>query len=170
MTDFAADLDLVLSRTGHLRYRDLTDPAHPDHDPHYIPVVRAMAARLRGDSQPAIADPPLPSLATQALSAAGAIARTAAAALSGRRVLVPDDIYEARLAICQGDPSAGRPRCEHYRADGRCGGLGCGCYLMDDTARLEPYGKARLAPLACPLDPPRWGVWAGVTDPETTDA
>lgn len=80
-------------------------------------------------------DPPLPSLASQALSAAGAVARVAAAAVTGQAVLVPDEVYEMRLAVCRA--------CPHHRADDRCGL--CGCYLAGAKARLAtehcPIGK-----------------------------
>jgi hypothetical protein len=42
MTDSEA-LNLVVARTGHRRYRELLDPAHPDHNPAYWPIVRALA-------------------------------------------------------------------------------------------------------------------------------
>lgn len=37
-------LDIVVSRTGHARFRELCDPGHPDHQPGMAAVVLAMAA------------------------------------------------------------------------------------------------------------------------------
>lgn len=48
----AEDLDLVVAATGHARYRDLCDPAHPDHDPRYLAAVARRAAELRGEAPP----------------------------------------------------------------------------------------------------------------------
>lgn len=45
---FGAALELVVDRTGHRRYRELTDPADPAYDARYVPIVRSMAARLAG--------------------------------------------------------------------------------------------------------------------------
>jgi hypothetical protein len=135
------DLDLVVTRTGHSRFRELCNPVHPDYNPGYIPIVRAEAARIRGEP-----DPPLPSLASQALSAAGAVARVATAAVTGQPILVPDEVYKARLSICRGVPIEGIVRCDHYRtSDDRCGMAdGCGCYisLKAGTATEScPVGK-----------------------------
>ena len=52
---FAADLDLVVSRTRHGRYRLLTDPARPEYHAGYVEVVRSEAARLRGEATPVAA-------------------------------------------------------------------------------------------------------------------
>lgn len=38
-------LDIVVARTGHHRYRELVDPAHPDYDPRFIPIVIDAAKR-----------------------------------------------------------------------------------------------------------------------------
>lgn len=131
------DLDLVVSRTGHETYRGLTADGHP-HAEYYRREVRRMAAEFRGESLagPSTFDPPLPSLAAQALSAAGALARTAAATLTGKPVLVSDDVYERRLEVCR--------TCPQYRfVDGRCSL--CGCFIMNAKARLAqeycPIGK-----------------------------
>lgn len=51
---FGADLALVVVRTGHARYRELTDPAHPDYRAGYVGVVRREAARLRGEPAPPV--------------------------------------------------------------------------------------------------------------------
>ena len=49
----AEALDIVVARTGHRRYRELCDPAHPDYNPDYIPVVirlaEAAAVRIARD-------------------------------------------------------------------------------------------------------------------------
>ena len=45
-------LDTVIARTGHRRYRDLCDPEHPDFNPGYIPIVRALAERPGPTSAP----------------------------------------------------------------------------------------------------------------------
>ena len=42
MTDSEA-LALVVARTGHRRFLEQLDPAHPDYDPRYWPHVRRMA-------------------------------------------------------------------------------------------------------------------------------
>jgi hypothetical protein len=139
MTD--EDLELVVAATGHARYREVTDPAHPDYRPAYREVVAREAARLRGEATPA--EPPLPSLGRQVAGLAGAAVRVVAAAVQGEAVQVAPEVYDARLAICRGD--SGRPPCDRYRAsDGRCSE--CGCYL--------PGAKAMMATEDCPLG--RW--------------
>jgi hypothetical protein len=45
--DLAADLELVVHRTGHERYRVLCDPESPSYHPGYVEHVRREAARLR---------------------------------------------------------------------------------------------------------------------------
>lgn len=42
---FSEQLDLVISRTGHERLRQLCDPAHPDYDPAWPPAISALAER-----------------------------------------------------------------------------------------------------------------------------
>jgi hypothetical protein len=80
---FAEDLSLVLERRKAFRFRDLTDPDHPDYRPEYIAVVRTEAARLRGEQPPA-GEPSLPPLASQAALAAAALGRVAVAAVDGQ--------------------------------------------------------------------------------------
>lgn len=118
-------------------------------DPEGIAWLESESARVdawsRSQQSP---DPPLPSLAAQALSAAGAAVRVAVAAVNGQAVLVPDEVYEGRLRVCRGVPGAGQPSCPNYRAeDDRCGGAqGCGCFLGL---------KARTATESCPI-----GKWS----------
>jgi hypothetical protein len=131
-------LDLVVSRTGHRRYRDLCDPAHPAYDPGYPAAVRAMAEALAGEPAPA---PVLPGFLAMARAFFGASVRHVAAGMPA----VTDEVYEARLAVCESCPNLRLP-------EWRCAGMaGCGCYLK--STNLHP-GKARWATQTCPLD--RW--------------
>ena len=54
----AQALDLVVAHTGHARYRDLLDPAHPSYDPSFWPVVLGMAAGFSGLPAPPPPGPP----------------------------------------------------------------------------------------------------------------
>lgn len=58
-------LDRVIAQSGHVRYRDLCDPAHPDYQPGYVEMVLVMAssprpigALHRPVEQPTIPRPP----------------------------------------------------------------------------------------------------------------
>lgn len=55
-------LEIVIQRTGHVRYRELCDPAHPAYNPAYIPIVLAMAADLTGAAPAPIPIPPAPGI------------------------------------------------------------------------------------------------------------
>lgn len=57
--DLPRALDIVVSRTGHVRYRELCDPAHPDYNPAYIPLV------LRQAEDDAPLPVPVPSVTAQ---------------------------------------------------------------------------------------------------------
>lgn len=83
-----------------------------------------------------------PPIAVQIKNAAGAAARVLGAALVGRSIVVPEDVQNARLALCRG--------CEHY-LNGRC--RKCGCRVAGIVA------KTAWATERCPLSPPKWGSW-----------
>ncbi len=106
--------------------------------------------RKNGPERPIAArreEPSLPPLGRQIAGLAGAVGRAAVARGTGRPVVAPPEVIEARTAICRA--------CDHYRAsDGRCGGrkTGCGCFVAI---------KSTLASERCPLDPPRWGRYEG---------
>ena len=55
--ELAEALDLVVAQTGHHRFRELLDPAHPDYNPGYGPVVLRMAAGL-SPHPPYVSPPP----------------------------------------------------------------------------------------------------------------
>lgn len=46
-------LDVVISRTGHVRYRDLCDPTHPAYHPAYVALVLRLAGHAPPDMPPA---------------------------------------------------------------------------------------------------------------------
>jgi hypothetical protein len=50
--DFHDDLEFVVERTGHSRFRVLTDPADPAYQEGYIGIVRGLAAGFRGEPPP----------------------------------------------------------------------------------------------------------------------
>lgn len=52
--EFGEALELVVGRTGHARFYQLTDPTHPDYDPGYVRVVMAMAQALSPPDRPAV--------------------------------------------------------------------------------------------------------------------
>jgi hypothetical protein len=125
-----ADLETVISRTGHERFRWLVSEENSD-------VVsregyRRLVARLAsGDDQPA---PSYPPIAEQAANAAKAAGRFVASGLK----TVDKAEYERRLAICKA--------CDQYDAkQARC--VLCGC---------RTKYKLRMATESCPLDPPKW--------------
>lgn len=53
---FSEDLELVLARTGHARFRETTDPASSHFKPRHVEAVRRMAAEIREGRLP----PPQP--------------------------------------------------------------------------------------------------------------
>lgn len=99
------------------------------------PVREHAARRLRQLGYDPAGPPPAPvvksdrggpGLVRQALNAAGAAARALRAAAAGERVLASPEEAARRLAICQGDPVAGTPKCEMFDpARNKCGGCGC---------------------------------------------
>jgi hypothetical protein len=112
MTDPEA-LDIAVARTGHARFRELLDPAHPDHDPRYWEVVRGLAG---GTPVP---EPP--GVFRKAANFAGAVARHVAAGMP----VLGEEATAARLAVCEA--------CEHKRGDS-CGLCGC---RLSWKARME---------------------------------
>jgi hypothetical protein len=117
------DLETVVARTGHERFRWLTSEANPDVESRegYRRYVREQAA----GATPA----EYPPLATQAANAIGAVARFVA---SGCAVVGRDE-YDRRRAICEG--------CEHFdHAEDRC--RKCGCNLA-----VKPWSKAEKCPV-----------------------
>jgi hypothetical protein len=127
--DWREALEIVVGRTGHIRYRELAAQEHPDHDLWRDRLVEMATGQ---------AAPQYPPLAAQARSALGAAGRAVGAALSGAEVVRSGDEIARCLAICHA--------CEHFVAtDGRCSI--CGCVAA---------WKIRLATEHCPLDPPKW--------------
>lgn len=143
------DLEFVVEVTRHERFRELLDPEHLSYEPRYWEVIRGLARQFRNNRSH---ENELPSVVRQAANFAGTVARTTTAALHGEPVTVPDDVYQARLAVCQ--QAIGLPsqetldgHCDHYRpSDGRCSA--CGCFLAGVV------GKARIVQETCPLG--RW--------------
>jgi len=121
-------LDIVVARTGHVRYRDLCDPKHPAFDPTYPPWIISQAHKPAATSE--VQAQTYPSIGKQVVNAAGAAVRFVASGFA--RV----DEAEAlrRLAICQG--------CEHFDAgQDRC--RKCACWLA-----YKAYAKSEKCPVA----------------------
>lgn len=126
------DLNLVIQRTGHTRYRELTDPEDSSYDPSYEELVRQEAARFRKE-------PYLPPTSVQIRNAMSAVGRAVQAVATGKPLYVSETVKAARLATCHS--------CDQYRhSDDRCGA--CGCW-QDGL-----LGHAALATERCPLN--RW--------------
>lgn len=53
MVDLIEALDLVVSRTGHARYRALCDPSHPAYHPAYVALVLTLAGCPPPEEPPA---------------------------------------------------------------------------------------------------------------------
>lgn len=122
-------LDLIVSRTGHERYRVLCRDEHPDHKA----WRREMVRQAGGEPEPETSAT-YPSVARQAWNASKAAGQFMA---SGFKVASQEE-QARRLSICKA--------CPHYDAkQKRC--VLCGC-----VANL----KVRIASMACPDKPPRW--------------
>jgi hypothetical protein len=63
----AQALAIVVGRTRHERYRELCDPAHPDYEPAYIPIVFGMAGAQSDPSDEIFARAEAARLAYEAL-------------------------------------------------------------------------------------------------------
>jgi hypothetical protein len=85
----------------------------------------------------------LPSFPRQARNLAAAATRAIGAALSGRPVLVPEEVRLERETICAACPE---------NLSGRCRKCGCG-------VRAQLIRKTHLATERCPLNPPKWTAW-----------
>lgn len=120
MTDAEA-LDLAVARTGHARFRELLDPAHPAFDPRYWEVVRGLA-----EGAPPVPEPP--GVFRQAANFVGAVAAHVAAGLP----TLPPEGVAARLAVCAA--------CAHFTPERSC--RLCGCRLS---------WKARMENEHCPI-------------------
>lgn len=122
------DLETVIARTGHERFRWLTSDDNPNvaQREGYRRIVREMAA----DTPPAA----YPPLLTQAASAAKALGRFVGSGLA----TVDQAEFDRRRAICGACPN-------FDKAQDRC--RKCGCSLA-----VKPWSKAE----TCPDDPPRW--------------
>ena len=128
--DWEQALEIVVARTKHERYRTLCADDHPDREIHRARVT----AKASG---PAPSPAAYPSLFRQAANLAGAAGRVVAAAAKGEPVLASPEVRAERTAICAA--------CEfHDAAKNRC--TKCGC----------TGAKLHLAPMQCPLTPPRW--------------
>lgn len=120
-------LDLVVARTGHLRYRVLCAEDNPD-------VAQRDAYRRLVADMAAGGPAPCPSAAE---TAGNALRSAAGFAADGFRTVDRAE-RERRIAICHD--------CPHFdRGPGRC--RLCGCF----TAL-----KARIARASCPDSPARW--------------
>jgi hypothetical protein len=130
--DWTEALDLVVARTGHVRYRELCADEHPEHEIHRRRVI-----------EKATGMPPTPegypSLFAQTRNLAGAVGRVISAVVQGQAVKVEPSVYYERLAICRS--------CEH---NGEAP-LGFRCKLCGCRGL-----KLELAPEQCPDNPPRW--------------
>lgn len=122
-----ADLETVIARTGHERFRDLTSDANPDAAQRE--AYRGLVARMAAEQPPAY-----PSLLTQAGNAAKAVVRFVA---SGGETVDRSE-FDRRRSICEACPNMDK-------AQSRC--RLCGCSLA-----VKPWSKAE----RCPDDPPRW--------------
>jgi hypothetical protein len=130
MTDFERALDLVVSRTGHERYRYLC-LEHPDQW-----MRDASSAQVLEMAKAIEAESDFPSMFRQAANIFGAAGRLISAGLHGKQMWVTAEQLAYRKAQCAD--------CEHMKND-RC--VLCGC----------PYKrKIRAATEACPAKPPRW--------------
>lgn len=56
--DLAEAINLIVSRTGHARYRDLCDPTHPAHHPAYVDFVLRFAGASPPAPRPTMEPPP----------------------------------------------------------------------------------------------------------------
>lgn len=74
-------LDIVVARTGHVRYRDLCDPSHPDYHPGYPALVIAMA-----EDRPPPAPPPEAPPAVRGLPLAGDVLEAALKRLGAEKL------------------------------------------------------------------------------------
>lgn len=120
--DLAEAIRIAVDRTGHRRYSELLNPEHPDFNPAYEPIVRAIA-----EGQPPPVAPP--SLLQRAANLAAATVQHVAA---GFPQTAPDLAAE-RLAICRA--------CDKFR-DGTC--RLCGCNMAVKVTWREqrcPEGK-----------------------------
>jgi hypothetical protein len=123
--------------TGHDRYAGwFRETDHPRYHAR-VASYRELTERLNAGPPP----PPLPSIGTQGLRFARAMARQARAKLVGAPTRVSEETQKARLEIC-------RAPCEFYR-DERCRHKDCGCRLGGIL------NKTAMATERCPI-----GKWA----------
>lgn len=116
------DVAEFMDRRGLVRFRQRTDPDHPDYDPRFLPIVTAMA---RGEPTP----PRPPSLMRQAVTFGNAVVRH----IRGGMRRVSPEAEARRKAICR--------ECDRLSA-GRC--LECGCVIAIKTGwpgESCPLGK-----------------------------
>jgi hypothetical protein len=136
--DWAEATELVIARTGHGRYRELTADDHPDHLEWRRRVVEKATGLPPGPAE-------YPSLFRQAANLAGAAVRVVVAAAQGGPVRVPPPVYYERLAVCRGcEFNGARPAGVHCTKCG-CGGM-----------------KLEFATEACPVQ--KWPRWEAKPD------
>ena len=83
-------------------------------------------------------EPTLPSTGEMAKSLLSSVKDIAAGAISGQALVVDDEVYNYRMAVCGG--------CEFFIKDTqRCGQ--CGCFMKT---------KAKFAAVSCPIH--KWGT------------
>ena len=83
-----------------------------------------------------------PGLAAKALNLAGAATRIGGNILSGRRIMVPEEVFKSRADICRG--------CEWFNKTNETCGV-CGCFVT------AIFGKAKFASEECPRG--KWKTW-----------
>jgi hypothetical protein len=114
MMNLSQAIDIVVARTGHERFRELTDPAHPAYDPAYAPWIMAQAG----------ASPEGPGLLRKAANLAGAVVEHVRAGLP----TADAETAAARLATCRG--------CDKFDAARMACNL-CGCQMAVKVTWLE---------------------------------
>jgi hypothetical protein len=91
---------------------------------------------------------PVP-LAAKIAHAGGAAFAIAAQAVQGGPVLVPEEIEQERLAICETKCPGNYWRPEGNAGLGECTHPSCGCTSL----------KHKFAVMQCPHNPPAWEAW-----------
>ena len=99
--------------------------------------------------------PNLPSVGRMAVNVAKSITRNVSQAVSGKAVVVPEEIKLIRISTCEACP-------KYRKSDSRCSL--CGCYIQGKV-----FDKAKWAAEFCPEPPPRWEAFL-VIPPKIVDA
>ena len=129
MTTFQEQLDLVVERTKHERYRWLCSDENPDvesREGYRAEVIRQATGQPHE----------MPSITRMAGNALAAAGRVVKAVATGEQVRVSPNERDRRWALCLACPNLVNDRCKL-----------CGCHFL---------AKIELATERCPLDPPKW--------------